>query len=99
MKRSILIAALALFSIAAFAAETNSTPEQAEANYTKAIEVRTADILKILALTDADKKAKVHDAILAQYRALKAWHDENDARLKASAKDTNAVAQIRRQMS
>ena len=89
------IAAVAMLSFAAFAAETNSTPEQAEAKYTAAIEGRTADILKILALADGDKTAKVHDAIIAQYRALKAWHDENDAKLKASAKDTNAVAQIR----
>jgi ATP-dependent Lon protease len=89
------IAAVAVLSFAAFAAETNSTPEQAEAKYTAAIEGRTADILKVLALTDGDKTVKVHDAIIAQYRALKAWHDENDAKLKASAKDTNAVAQIR----
>jgi hypothetical protein len=95
MKKTIIIAAIALLSLAAFAAETNSTPEQTEANYAKAIEGRTADILKVLALTDANKTTKVHDAIIAQYRALKSWHDENDARLKASAKDTNAVAQIR----
>ena len=95
MKKPMFIAAVAMLSFAAFAAETNSTPEQAEAKYTAAIEGRTADILKILALTDGDKTVKVHDAIIAQYRALKAWHDENDAKLKASAKDTNAVAQIR----
>ena len=95
MKTTIVIAAVALLSISAFAAETNITPEQAEAKYTAAIEGRTAEILKILALTDADKTAKAHDAIIAQYRALNAWHDENDARLKASAKDTNAVAQFR----
>jgi hypothetical protein len=95
MKKIILIITIALFSAVAFAAETNSAPEQIEANYTKAIEGRTADILKVLALTNADTTSNVHDAILAQYRALKAWHDDNDARLKASAKDTNTVAQIR----
>jgi Spy/CpxP family protein refolding chaperone len=95
MKTTALVVAMVLLAVAAFAAETNSTPEQAEAKYTAAIEGRTADILKILALTDADKTAKVHDVIIAQYRALKAWHDENDAKLKASGKDTNAVAQIR----
>ena len=95
MKKIILITAIALFSVFAFAAETNSTPQQIEAGYTAAIEGQTADILKVLALTDADKTVKVHDAIIAQYRALKAWHDENDAKLKASAKDTNVVAQIR----
>jgi len=95
MKKSMLIAVIALFSIAASAAETNPTPAQTEAKYTAAIEGRTADILKSLALADADQTAKVHAAIIAQYRALKAWHDENDAPLKAAAKDTNAVAQIR----
>ena len=95
MNQTILIAAVALVAITAFAAETNATPEQTEAKYTAAIEGRTADILKSLALADADQTAKVHAAIIAQYRALKAWHDENDAPLKAAAKDTNAVAQIR----
>jgi hypothetical protein len=94
MKKNILIVAVALLAVVAFAAQTNSTPEQAEAKYTAAIEGRTADILKILSLADAGRAAKVHDAIIAQYRALKAWHDENDAKLKSSAKDTNAVAQI-----
>ena len=95
MKKIILAATVSLFVVAAYAAETNATPELVEARYNKAIEGRTADILKTLALADADKAAKVHDDIIAQYRALKAWHDENDAKLKASAKDANAVAQIR----
>ena len=95
MIQKILIAAIALLSFGAFAAETNLTPQQIEANYTKAIEGRTADILKILALSDTNKAAKVHDIIIAQYRALNAWHDANDAKLKAARKDTNAVAEIR----
>lgn len=65
------------------------------ANYNQAIELRTDDILKLLPLTDPDKKARVHEIIMAQYRALKSWHDANDARLKAAAKDTNIVAEIR----
>ena len=80
---------------AAFGAETNSAPEQAEVNYTKAIEGRTADILKTLALTDPGKAARVHDTIIAQYRSLRTWHDENDGKLKAAKSDTNAVAEIR----
>ena len=95
MKKTIFITAFMLFVSAGFAAETNVAPESVEANYTKAIEGRTADILKVLALTDADKTSKVHTTILAQYRVLKAWHDENDAKLKASAKDTNALVVIR----
>ena len=101
MKKILILIALAALAISSAAAkdkaavETNLPPEQVEANYTKAIEGRTADILKILALTDADKNAKVHDAIITQYRALNAWHNENDAKIKAAKADTNAVAEIR----
>jgi hypothetical protein len=95
MKKIILVAVIALFSAAGFAAGTNSTPGQIEANYTKAIETRTADILKILDLSDTNNIAKVHDTIIAQYRALNAWHDANDSKLKAAKADTNLVAQIR----
>jgi len=76
-------------------AVTNSPADGAEVNYTKAIEGRTADILKILALADTNKAVHVHDAVMAQYRSLRAWHDENDAKLKAAKADTNVVAQIR----
>ena len=48
----------------------------------------------MLDIADPANKERVHDTIMAQYRALRIWHDENDAKLKASAKDTNAVAQI-----
>ena len=77
------------------AAETNSTPAQIEAKYTAAIEARTADILKVLALADTNKTSRIHDLIIAQYRALNAWHNENDAKLKTAKSDTNAVAQLR----
>ena len=95
MIRFIIITTVALLSMATFAAETNSPSLQAEANYTKAIEGRTADILKILALNDTNKISNVHDIIIAQYRALNVWHDANDAKLKAARADTNAVVQIR----
>jgi hypothetical protein len=95
MKTGLLILAVGLLAVSAFAADTNLTPEQAEAKYTAAIEGRTADILKVLNLSDTNKTAKVHDTIIAQYRALNAWHNENDAKLKAAKSDTNAVAQIR----
>jgi hypothetical protein len=90
-----LIAVFAFLSVATFAADTNSSPQEAEVKYTRAIEGRTADILKILALNDTNKITKVHDLIIAQYRALNAWHDANDTKLKAARKDTNAVAEIR----
>ena len=76
------------------ATDTNPTPDQIEANYTRAIEGRTADILKVLGLSDTNHSAKVHDLVIAQYRALRAWHDANGAKLKAAKGDTNATAQI-----
>ena len=94
MKKTFIVVAFALIATATFAAETNATPEQAEVKYTAAIEGRTAEILRSLTLTDTAKAARVHDIIMAQYRALKAWHDEHDAKLKAAKADTNAVAQI-----
>jgi Protein of unknown function (DUF3826) len=84
-----------VFVLSARAVETNAVPADAAAKYTAAIEGRTADMLKNLDLDDANKISKVHDTIIAQYRALNAWHNENDAKLKAVKSDTNAVAQIR----
>jgi len=95
MKKLILILAAALFSTAIFAQETNSISEQIELKYTAAIEGRTTEILKVLALSDTNQRQKVHDLIIAQYRALNTWHDENDAKVQAARADTNATAQIR----
>lgn len=103
MKKSLLIIGLVMLGIAsgALAAEdkpatasTNLPPDETEVKYTQAIEGRTADILALLDIADPAQKGRVHDTIMAQYRALRTWHDENDAKLKASARDTNAVAQI-----
>jgi hypothetical protein len=102
MKRVLTALAALLLAWPALAADektsatgANTAPEQIEAKYTQAIEGRTVDILKVLALSDTNQSAKVHDIIMAQYRALRAWHDVNDAKLKAAKGDTNAVAQIR----
>lgn len=92
MKKLILIVLFAAASISVFAEDTNSAEE---AGYTAAIEKRTAEILKVLVLPDTNGAAKVHDIIISQYRALRSWHDENDAKLKAAKSDTNATAQIR----
>ncbi len=95
MKKFIFAAAAMLLSTTIFAADTNSSPADAEAKYAATIEGRTAEILKVLDLNDTDKAARVHDAIITQYRALNAWHNHNDPQLKAARGDTNAVAQIR----
>ncbi|HKW28079.1 MAG TPA: DUF3826 domain-containing protein [Verrucomicrobiae bacterium] len=78
-------------------ATSPSPSELMEANYTKAIEGRTADILKALALSETNQVARVHGIIMAQWRALRAWHDANDVTLKQAVKagNSNATAQIR----
>ncbi|HEY1788021.1 MAG TPA: DUF3826 domain-containing protein [Verrucomicrobiae bacterium] len=94
---SILAAVSVGFSAAAAkdqSAQTNLTTGQIEANYTNAIENRTANILAALDLADSNKTARVHDIIFAQWQALRAWHDENDPKLKAARSNTDAVAQI-----
>ncbi len=94
MNKTLWILLSALVVVPIFAApESGPTPDGSEANYTKAIEGRTADILKALSLTDTNKMARVHDAIIAQYRAL----NTNDARLQTSPKDTNVLAQVHRE--
>lgn len=96
MKKYSLIVVAALFSIAAVAAGTNGTsPDQAEANYTKVINGRADDILKLLSLSDTNQAAEVHGAIVAQYRALNSWHEANDSRLQQAKSDTNAISQIK----
>lgn len=95
MKKIILIAAVAFISLAGIAAETNSTPEQAEASYTRVINRRADDIINLLSLSDTNQIARVHADIVAQYRALNAWHNANDPKLKGEKSDTHAAAQIR----
>jgi hypothetical protein len=100
MKKALSLMAVILFAIPVFAADnksddTNASPEQLEAKYTAAIEGRTADILKVLALDDTNKAQKVHDLIIAQYRSLNAWHETNDAALKAARSDKEKTVEIR----
>jgi len=60
-------------------------PGEKDAAYEQAIEKRTQDILALLNLDDTAKKAKVHDAIIGQYRGLENWqHSHGDSdQLKA----------------
>jgi len=98
---SLLVASLLAFPVLSRAESTpevTDAPEATETHYTQAIEGRTADILKALALTDTNRAAKVHDIIMMQYRTLKAWHDTNDAKLKAAKTDPAATALIQDSM-
>jgi hypothetical protein len=74
---------LGAFCVCAAQPET-STNTQAEAAYTKTIEKRAAGVLTTLGLKEGPNRQKVHDILIAQYRAISAWHDANDAALKAA---------------
>jgi hypothetical protein len=77
------VVAVTVFLFRVAASAQNSLPPvtaaEKEAVYTTAIENRTTDILKMLALADAAKVGRVHDVIVGQYRALKARDDALDA--------------------
>jgi hypothetical protein len=73
LKFAIAIVALLVVGPATFAA-----PPDDEAAYTQAIEKRTADIMSALDLKDQAQAARVHDAIISQYRALRDWQAKNE---------------------
>lgn len=90
---AVLAICLASSAFAAPEAKPSQTSTQAEEQYTQAIEKRTADILALLELKDEAKRKQVHDLVIAQYRALRDWHDANDAKLKGAS--TNQVQEIK----
>jgi Protein of unknown function (DUF3826) len=72
---------------AAQPASNPTTPEAApvaaaEQKIQAGYEKHTREVLGALKLDDAAKAAKVHDIMVAQFAAWKAWHAQNDARLK-----------------
>ena len=81
-------AALVFILLGSFGASAaqpgTSTNAQAEATYTKTIEKRAADVLTTLGLKEGPNRQKVHDILIAQYRAIRDWHNANDAALKAA---------------
>ena len=75
-----------------------STPEEREAFYTQTIGHRADDILKALALKEADRAARVRDAVILQYRSLRARDAAIVAKLKESG-NTNADLAARSALS
>jgi Spy/CpxP family protein refolding chaperone len=84
--RAAVLAGLLCLPISVSTADAATQPAAADANpeaaYTWAITQRTDKILETLALTDSAQAAKVHGVIMAQWRALRDWHDTNDVPLK-----------------
>ncbi len=61
------------------ATTTSPTPDEKDK---AAYEKHTKPVMEALKLDDAAKASKVHDIMAAQFAAWKAWHAQNDARLK-----------------
>ena len=66
-------------------------PADDETAYTKTINKRADDIITVLDITDPAKSQNVHDILVAQYRALRDWHDANDANLRKADKEQAAA--------
>jgi hypothetical protein len=60
------------------AASAPTAEDKDKAGYEK----HTREVLNALKLEDPAKAAKVHDLMVAQFAAWKAWHAKNDAQLK-----------------
>jgi hypothetical protein len=79
MKALLLLLTLLAVPLLSIAAEA---PADAEAKYTADINKRADDVIKALNLADPAKSATVHEIIVAQYRALRDWHDANGKAMK-----------------
>ena len=89
----VLLAATAFLAQAALAQYSTppATAAELEQVYSVAIEKRTSNILAQLELSDPTRTAKVHDSIMAQYRALRARDQAIDTMLKELSKDAPGV--------
>jgi hypothetical protein len=67
------------------------TAEEREAVYNQSIEKRASNIVSVLQVTDAAKAQRVHDAIVAQYRVLRARDAAMDVMFISLAKDSPGI--------
>jgi len=67
------------------------TAAELETVYTANIEKRAGEILKVLALTDEGKATRVKDAIVAQYRSLRARDEALDTMFQSLSKNAPGV--------
>jgi hypothetical protein len=68
-----------------------ATAAELEQIYNVSIEKRTSNIVAQLAFSDPTRSTKVHDTIMAQYRALRARDQAIDTMFKELAKDAPGV--------
>jgi hypothetical protein len=83
--------ALLLAALPLFAADRKPSKPDTEAEYMAKLEQRAGDILKALELADDAKAQRVRGIAIAQYRALRDWHDGLDAKLKGAADEEARV--------
>ena len=67
------------------------TAAELEAVYSANIEKRVGDILKLLAIEDPAKATRVHDAIIAQYRSLRARDEALDTMFQSLSKNAPGI--------
>ncbi|NOS69103.1 MAG: DUF3826 domain-containing protein [Verrucomicrobia bacterium] len=99
MRAKFFLPILATSALAMFPAVAEDNTEQTapftaaerEAVYTASIEKRVADILKDVALSDTNKIARIHDAIIAQYRSLRARDEAIDAMFQSLSKNAPGI--------
>jgi len=88
---------LAAFVTASAIAEDNAertapfTDAERESVYSASIEKRANDILKEIAITDTNKLARVHDAIVAQYRSLRSRDEAIDTMFQTLSKNAPGI--------
>jgi hypothetical protein len=75
-----------------------ATPDDKEAEYAKMIDKRVGDIITALELTDDVKAAKVKNVLVEQYRFLRDWQDQNQAKIKAKDKEATEQAMAARKV-
>ncbi|MBI5799896.1 MAG: DUF3826 domain-containing protein [Verrucomicrobia bacterium] len=89
--RVALILILALLAVPLTAADKKTSKPDTEAEYTAKLEQRAGDILTALDLKDAEKAGRVKGIVIAQYRALRDWHDGLGPKLKGAAEEEARV--------
>lgn len=89
--RVALILLVAVLAVPLAAADKQASKPDTEAEYTAKLEQRASDILTALNLKDAEKAGRVRVFVIAQYRALRDWHDGLGPKLKGAADEEAKV--------
>jgi len=74
-------------AVATAGADDSKPPADDEAAYAQMIDKRVGEILAVLELKDEATTANVKETLASQYRFLRDWQDQNQAKIKAKDKD------------